>query len=498
MAKSLQLHNAFKQRSALLLLGIPSIAFVAFSGLSVYWVTEPYDGWRIFQILLLMMLGLYAAFMRIQSTTLSVEMNRFITASLLLVLILVIGSVWRSTHPARAIADASLYGLLAIGVWVQADLLRKYPSLASHIAACLAIFPILTAVYLLQAIFDATTGQLIIEWHRLFSNIRMFDDALLPCLFLLWQRPAWLAERPTYHVILSRILTTIIYAVSTIYLLVFWYDGARAALCSIVIGLIFIAILRQNQSINLRLPILTLLGSGLFFLILQHITSYTNVHKLLRAGSSGRDGLWDKALQLWQSHPIFGVGGDNFVVTNPWLLNGHPHNIPLQLISEWGVAGLLAMLLLAPILIQIYRHRQILPAFVVASIIAVTIDAFMSGILVYPLSQMLGLWPLAWLISLLPTHTFQPISITSLNHKKHNVSSLQKLLTGQWINWQFVLKIISVIAILAMLAVHGQDIICSQCTSIDPYNAPRFWQYGRSLHLESFDRSIQDIAINNQ
>ena len=498
VAKSRQLHDVIKQRSALLLLGIPSIAFVAFSGLSVYWVTEPYDGLRIFQILLLMMLGLYAAFMRIQSTTLSVEMNRFITASLLLVFILVIGSVWQSAHSARAIADASLYGLLAIGIWAQADLFRKYPSLASHIAACLAIFPMLTAVYLLRAIFDAATEKPFTEWHRIFSNIRMLDDALLPCLFLLWQRPAWLAEKSVNHPISNRILSAAIYTISLIYLLILWYDGARAVLCSIVLGLIFVAVFRRDQSSKLRLPILTLLGSGLLFFILQHIIPHASANKLLRTGSSGRDGLWNKALELWQSHPIFGVGGDNFVVTNPWLLNGHPHNIPLQLISEWGVAGLLAMLLLAPILIQIYRHRQILPAFAVASIIAVTIDAFMSGILVYPLSQMLGLWSLAWSISLLPTHAFQPVSLTSLNNKKYNVSSLQKLLTSPWINWQFMLKIISVIAILAMLAVHGQDIICNQCTSIDPDNAPRFWQYGRALHLESLNSSIQEIGRNNQ
>ncbi|MBC7751170.1 MAG: hypothetical protein H7Z73_05545, partial [Candidatus Saccharibacteria bacterium] len=138
-----------------------------------------------------------------------------------------------------------------------------------------------------------------------------------------------------------------------------------------------------------------------------------------------------------------------------------------------------------------------LPAFALGSVVAVAIDALFSGVLNYPLSQMLGVWSLAWLISLLPiVHPLNPIGSIN-NNQLVNVTSNKSAKS-----LHLMLKMIAVIAILAILFVHGKDIICRNCMSTDDYNAPRFWQYGRALHLVPMGSEvinhIQDALLKNR
>lgn len=486
MANGFSFESGLKKIPTLLLCGVPLLALIAFSDSKVYWVQDAYDGWRIFEIILLMMLGTYAVFMRPQHTSLSAETSKTLTIATPILLGLIVVSCWQAEYSARAVIDAALYALLAISVWAQANLFKKNPRIAAHIAAWLAILPIFVVSSLFSAIAQAINGNNNDEWHQSFANIRMLDDALLPCLFLLWQRPAWLAQNTSKNPFINIALTIALYSISTAYFLILWYDGARAVLISIMIGLGLIAIFRRDLWSQLRLPLFTLLGAFALFLALRHIIPDFAANPILRTGSSGRDGLWIKTIQLWHEHPILGVGGNNFVTSNPWLLNGHPHNIPLQWLSEWGVAGLMAMLLLIPLAQKLFQDRQLLPAFAFAAVIAVGIDALFSGVLVYPLSQILGVWALAWLVAALPTQPQDPYAAAS-NHPQ------QKMTSARFLSWQNMFKMMAVMAILSMLIIHGQDILCNDCMSTDNDNAPRFWQYGRALHLVP----IGSEAINN-
>jgi len=488
VANGFSLATSLKKTPILLLCGVPLLALIAFSDSHLYWVRDAYDGWRIFQIILLMLLGGYAVFMHTHSTSFSQPLSKTLATALPILFGLMVASSLQAEHSARAAADAALYLLLAISVWAQADLFRKNPTVAAHIAAWIALLPLFTVISLLTGLAHALAGDTIDEWHKSFANIRMLDDALLPCLFLLWQRPAWLAKNTFRNPLLNKLITSTIYFISASYMLILYYDGARAVLISTLVGLGFIAIFRRDSWSKLCLPLLTLLGAGLLFLALKHIilTDFT-ANPILRTGSSGRDDLWVKTLQLWQEHPILGVGGNNFVTSNPWLLNGHPHNLPLQWISEWGFAGLLALLLLIPLAFNFFRHRQILPVFALGAAIAVGVDALFSGVLDYPLSQMLAVWSFAWLVSFLPTHPLNSSLVTDNEHLVKMTSNTP------FLSWQHMLKVIAVVAILTMLFVHGRDIICSNCMSTDQDNAPRFWQYGRALHLVPYGSE----AINN-
>ncbi len=461
----------------LLLLGTPLFALLAFSGVSSFWVQLPYDEWRLIQMVLLLLLGLYAIFSpRSLHSLWPQKPPLYLQAGLLAILVLVILSITQAAHPARAISDAALYTLLAASIWAQAKLLKQSPHWASPIAATLAIAPLLTVFFLLLSIATALSNHEITLWHQSFSNIRMFDDALLPCLFLLWQRPAWLGHQPNKSRRFNHAVTALVYAISTLYLMAFWMDGARAGLLAIVLGLGLLALIRRDQWLQLRLPICALIGSGLLYALLLQMLPPEFYNSVARTDSSLRNVLWLKAYELWQAHPLLGVGGDNFVYALPWVLNAHPHNLPLQLISEWGLAGLLVLVLLIPLSLRIIRHRQTLPAFAIAAVAAVAVDAMLSGVLVYPLSQMLGLWSVAWLISALPSQTLTKQSAAA----KLSIRSHFK-------TWQLSFKIMTLCAVVALLCIHGLDLLCLDCTSVDQDNAPRFWQFGRALHLQKTD-----------
>ena len=461
--------------STLLLWGTPLLAFLAFSGLSSFWVQLPYDEWRLTQVVILLLLSGYALFSPIpKKSVLSPQIRRLLAIGILIVFGLIITSVSQTQYPDRALADASLYTLLLAGIWAQAMLMRRAPTLAPQIAATLALLPLFTLLFLPISIISTALTHQESVWHQSFSNIRMLDDALLPCLFLLWQRPAWLAYQPTKTRSFNAALTLALGSISTLYLIAFWTDGARAGLLTIIIGLGLIGIFRRDQWPSLRLPLFTLVTSGMIYALLVQLLPADFGVSVMRTDSSQRTLLWQKALDLWQTHPVLGAGGDHFALAKPWLLNAHPHNLPLQWISEWGVAGLMTLMLLLPIGLHLLRNRQTLPAFALAAVVAICVDAMVSGVLVYPLSQMLGLWSVAWLISLLPNLHQTP---TASNSSKKSIGSHFQI-------WQRSFKIITAWAIVAMLVIHGRDMACIQCISVDKENAPRFWQFGRALHLE--------------
>lgn len=486
MAKGFSFACYLKKIPILLLCSVPLLAFIAFSSLS-YGVADAYDEWRTLQVIILFLLGTYSLFMCTKSTVLAKKDNYFVKFGLPVLLILIVCSLVQAQHFERAAADAALYGLLAIGVWSQANLFRKNESIAPKIAALLAVLPTLTIIFLPINLVGIACGLENNEWHQLFSNVRMFDDALLPCMFLLWQRPAWLSINFSKNKLLNSMSSAIIWLISLIYFMGLWLDGARADLLSVLIGLALVGVLRRDQFIELRLPAFTLVGSGILYALLIHIFPNMASFTITRTDSSLRNELWSKALHLWQMHPIFGAGGDSFALSEPWRLNAHPHNILIQLISEWGFAGILAVCLLIPLAIQIFRNRKTLPAFAMAAVAAICVNASVSGALVYPLSQTLGLWSLAWLISLLPKQHAEVLQDNTL----HGYTiKFQIKRSSSLFPWQLTFKVMAVLAITVMLSVHGRDIICSHCRSLDIENAPRFWQHGRALHLESTDIKV--------
>jgi O-antigen ligase len=124
---------------------------------------------------------------------------------------------------------------------------------------------------------------------------------------------------------------------------------SRASLMSglVAVGIIMICSLRRLPVRKLRLVLLggllgapavciglILMGVPVFDIIGNYVNSVfmiTDEHRGIDSGGSGRTELWTAAVNLWLSHPIFGVG-----------FKGHPLMMPDQMLAHNAYLGMLA------------------------------------------------------------------------------------------------------------------------------------------------------------
>ena len=450
-----------------LLILIPIFCFIAFSSLSAYWVKAPYDAWRIYEILLLLttnILGLHLLFKE-NHQIFDEKIRKIIFPLIALLATLVLISAWRADYSPRAFADASLYFLLMSACLIYANLFQHYKKITENILACVAILPMLTLIFLPIAIWDRLQGG-IGAWTQSFTNIRMLDDALLPCLFLLWLRIGFLKGSDQLSKPKQWLLKVSIYSISTIYLLSFLFHGARACVLAIIIGLILSFIFHQkNKRPDFKLPVSSGFGALSLYVIYHQILPNSIGSNLARTSSSGRLDLWLKALNTWLEHPILGVGGNHFLLQQPYTVITHPHNIWLKFLSEWGISACLLLGLIVLLYIQVKHEISNTPPILLAGAIAIFFNAMLSGSFLYPVSQITSLCVLAYTLSFCLRPNTSPSNTN-------------------WVKFLWILLVVLFSSIL--LVIHGQDIICKDCVSTDWEGAPAFWDSGRALHLEPY------------
>ena len=348
---------------------------------------------------------------------------------------------------------------------IYANLFKYYKKLAENILACVAILPMLTLIFLPIAIFDRLQGG-IGSWTQSFTNIRMLDDALLPCLFLLWLRIGFLKRSNQHSRFKQGLLSISIYSISVIYLLNFLFHGARACLLAIFISLICVAIYNRKKSFEfLKLPMFSGLIAVILYFIYHQILPEIIGSSIARASSSGRIDLWLKAFNTWLESPILGVGGNHFLLQQPYTVIAHPHNIWLKFLSEWGLSVFLLTGLIIALYIHINQKIPQIPPLLLAGTIAILINSMLSGSLLYPVSQITSLCVLSYTLSFCLRPNTAPSDTNSMKYL-----------------WMLLIILFS----STILSSHGQDIICNNCISIDREGAPAFWDSGRPLHLEPY------------
>lgn len=451
----------------ILLLLPPLFCFIAFSSQSLYWSSYPYDAWRIYEIIILISFSIYSVYFSYRNK-LSLFKNE-LTHQLLFftsitITLLAITTISHSKIPERAISDIVLYFLLTNFTITASYFFRINKNFTQKIMASIAILPLLTLIFLPIALWNRLQGGDGV-WTQSFTNIRMLDDALLPCLFLLWLQPAWLNSEKYNSSFKKILITTLTYTTSSIYLLSFLFHGARACLLAISIGLIIsIFLARTFKWYLLKLPLTSSFIAIILFNI-YHLLSPINIgSSISRSDSSGRIELWKKSISIWLENPILGIGGNHFSLYEPFLTPAHPHNIFFKFLAEWGIISFLLLYLIFIISKKIYAHKFNIPTLLVAGLFAIIINSLLSGSFIYPISQFINFWFIALILSFLPTY--------QIAHNSHYYNYLKKL----WIS-------LSILSFIAILYVHGQDILCYPCISIDEYGAPNFWDQGRAIHL---------------
>lgn len=129
-------------------------------------------------------------------------------------------------------------------------------------------------------------------------------------------------------------------------------------------------------------------------------------------GISGRQYLWSSAWEMISSHPLLGVGPMHYADDGHWIA-AHPHSAPLQIAAEWGLPALAIVLLLFVYGLVVWlrddpgwhqpsvqREAASLRPALFAALIAASFHSLFSGIIVMPVSQVMMVLVLGWMMGI--------------------------------------------------------------------------------------------------
>ena len=394
-----------------------------------------YNEYRIFEIILLLMFGLFSAFKG------HYQVNK--SEILFFAFIAVSNLFWQ--HSLFIIIDLLLAYLL-----VKSFQLINYNELITKVIvlSSLVIF-LLLPVTLLDYV---TSGTYIPNWYPLSWNIRVYDSYFLVLsIFSTW----FYISGGRYKNIYLLFLFLAFFAVLL--------DGGRSVTLAYTSFVIIIAICHKPT----RLPlILTYITSWLAYLAITYAASFgSDGLAIVRESSSGRIDLWVNGLQCWVTRPILGCGF--YQLEQYPQLSAHPHNIFIQVLTETGLIG---FAFLAFIVFKVARHISWSfkeNYFVLAGLLAVSIDMSLSGVYIYPITQMALLWLFVFLFKN-PVFAHASYFYSPENLAPSDTSILAKYLP------------ILLIGILVLI--FGYLFMTTSIFSEEmPSTPPRFWGYGYHL-----------------
>lgn len=426
--KIIDLHLLFRNKEVLI--GFYFLFFIL--GLSSNTHYYFYDEYRVLEITILLVFGLCAIYSR------QIIVNKI---ELLFFAFIGIGSLfWQ--QPLFIITDLLLAYLL-----VKCFQSLNYNVLiAKAIVLCSLVLFLMLPVGLCDYI---NSGTYIANWYPLSWNIRVYNSYFLVLsIFAVW----FYSTTTKYKNIYLLFLFLAFYAVLL--------DGGRSVTLAYTLFIAMIAIF--NRSVKIAL-ILTYTASWLAYIVTAYsASSGSNSLSITRESSSGRVDLWVNALQCWSQHPIIGCG---FYQLEQFPdLSAHPHNILIQVLTETGLIGFGFLVLIGFKIAKSISWNLKQNYFVIAALLAVSIDLSLSGIHVYPITQMAILWLLVFLLKnpeFTHAHYF--------NQKSVIISRSQKLIS---------------IVVYCLIAGWFIYIITQALNSSDgkPMTPPRFWLYGYLLY----------------
>ena len=321
------------------------------------------------------------------------------------------------------------------------------------ITKVIVLFSLVIFLLLPVALFDyINSGSYIANWYPLSWNIRVYDSYfLIISIFATW----FYIRNERYKRLYLLFLFLAFFAILL--------DAGRSVTLAYTA---FIAIVTVYHKPT-RLPLLSIyISSWLAYLAINYAASFgANGLAIVRESSSGRIDLWVNGLQCWVTRPILGCGF--YQLEQYPQLSAHPHNIFIQVLTETGLIG---FAFLAFIVFKVARHISWSfkeNYFVLAGLLAVSIDMSLSGVYIYPITQMALLWLFVFLFKS-PVFAHASYFYSPENLAPSDTSILAKYLP------------ILLIGILVLI--FGYLFMTTSIFSEEmPSTPPRFWGYGYNL-----------------
>lgn len=452
---------------------------ISFLGLSFFWNHSIYDYWRILEVIVMTFSFIIAYFFIKEPIVIS--KSKLI--GFIVLLTLAILSVTHAQDYLIAIIDGCQIIILICYGFILTQL-KKYidtPALENAIAI-MVLIPLYVVCWVFLGYYLLWQQNIPLDWHGLFPNIRMYNDALLPCIWLLWYSPGFLKKYDKTLII-----------VSSLYLLTLWLDAARANWLSIIIGITIICIAYRPNYQQIFKPIisivLSLIWYSLFLFFQTWVTNSSNInvnalsfiiannYTVVRGDDFARWKMWEGAFYTWLENPILGIGGGNFVLLDDIIsLNlGHPHNLFVQLVVEWGITGIILVIMILFMFYQLTLERHKVPPILFGGCFALLLNTLLSGAFVYPISQILTVF-------------FFSFTFSKINTIETGVKNFSNKYTLQENNNQKVYSVnVAVIGILAfciMIFTIIYDVSINEFTTNNGQTStgPRFWINAYATH----------------
>jgi O-antigen ligase len=261
-----------------------------------------------------------------------------------------------------------------------------------------------------------------------------------------------------------------------------WMVGTRAAWIGLAVACaVVLAFVRQGRWAWLRRQIIVALAGAIIFATHSHIVGLhpqmapvPGIKSIVERGQDSineRLELANSALGFIRDHPLIGVGPGQFGLQPYATFAAHPHNSPLQLLSEYGVpAGLAGIALIgmlavfaAKTLNRTTAAADVLQISLVAALAMGLTDSLFSGNLIMPHSQMLFGVLAGWIIG-------RQLGARSGVYEK----------SIAFVHLRFAIIAIAFLAvgISATLSLEYLPVVREIPAWFPTWN-PHFWQYGR-------------------
>ena len=312
-----------------------------------------------------------------------------------------------------------------------------------------------------------------------FANVRFFSQYQAYALLLIPLAAALPGMSRTWRIV--------VYFIAANFWALQWMVGSRAVWVGAVAGTIAVlALTRRGRMAWLgQQAMLVVSGALIYVLFSQFVASapgaapVPGVNSVVEFGSQSdtdRMAMAAISLKMLGEHPLLGIGPGQWGLNQALVNSAHPHNSPLQLLSEYGLLAGAAGVALGVLLLlfavralraqtQLQTHQGASPLTVslCAALVMGLTDSLFSGNLIMPHSQILLCVVAGWLLG--RTQATAPGGERDAGGRRS-----QKLaLAG--------------VAMLAMsttavLAFEYLDVVQLMPGNLQPRN-PHFWQYGR-------------------
>lgn len=396
-----------------------------------------YNSFRVLEIAILLGMCWYAIFKK------NIYINRFEIAFFLFILMGVF--FWRNFF--FIVTDLLLFYLLYKSFFILKN--------NNAFIKIVLLFSLFIFLLLPISVIDyIKSNQYYSIWYPLPWNIRIYNSYfLVTSILATW---FYITENK-YNAIY---LLYLFLAFFTILL-----DAGRSATLAYSVFALTVILLCHKKRLSLVLCYST---SWVVYLIVIYLARLNNSNvgttdlPIARTTTSLRYDLWLNAFECWSQSPIIGCGF--YQLDSHTYLAAHPHNIFIQILSETGLIG---FGFLAYVIYKIARSISWNIKenyFVLAALAAVTIDMSLSGVHIYPITQMALLLLFVFLLK-----NVEFIHSKKFIHINIDLSNTRRTL--------LLVVYIAITVWFLYLSVSAFNF--SEDISITP---PRFWLYGYQLY----------------